>query len=364
MKKILLITTIFFCFVLTSCGSHKVDLLEYVDIEFSGSEGIGVAEINLDETRLKLNLQNNSKDLNEAVLDTIVNSITFSLDKEKELSNEDSVIATLKWNDELANDYGFNFSGESKNFIVSDLQERIVADFFEDIEIILEGVSPKSKVLIQNNSSDSKIKNVTYSAQPSSMIANGDTITITANYSKNDFSEDEYIIEDNKKDFVVDGADEYIKTFDSIDDDAIEKLKSQAEDILTTRFSKLSTYTYAIHNTYVTAKFDEDSIELISRPIIDSYFSSYKDGLSNSYVSEYNMIYLVFEMTVIDFKLDEPKTIYPVVTCKNFIQRSSGETYFELSNVSYYKNFNDIATLEANIIDANKAKYDFENITL
>lgn len=363
MKKLLSMLIILTCLVLTSCGDTKVDLLDYVSVEFSGYDGVGIAEVEFDEVRLKLNLENNSNKINEAVITTIINSISATLDTEKELSNEDSVNLTLKWNDELANDYGFKFSGDAKSYTVTELTERIVVDLFKDVEIILSGVSPYSKAVIQNNSTDSKIKNVSFTTY-SSYIANGDTITVNAFYTSSLFNDEEYTVLEKEKEFTVSGADEYIKKFESMDEDAIEKLKTQAEDILTTQFNKTSNYTSAVHGTYSTYRFDETSIELISRPLIESYFLAYKDGLSSSYSTDQNLIYLVYEMTVLDATLTEPKTIYPVVRCKKIIERNTGETYFELSDVSYYKSFEDLDTLKADIIDSNKAKYDYQEINL
>lgn len=361
MKKVLILTTLLVCLVLTSCGSYQVDLLDYVIVEFSGSDGVGVANVILDEERLKSNLESNSKKASAIVIKSIVDSVSVNLDKEKELSNEESILATLKWNDELANDYGIKLKGDSKSFTVTNLAERIVVDLFKDIEVFLDGVSPNGRVVIQNNSSDDKIKKVTYNSSEYT-AGNGYTITVKAGNYNSSFNSDEYIILETEKEFTISGADEYISKFDDIDSISLEKLKNQAEDILTTRFSEAKNYVYAVHNTYSTYRFDVDSIDIKSTELKNIYYLSYKDGLSSTYIRDYNMSYLIYEMKVNDAKLTEETIIYPIISCKNFINRDTGETYFELSDVSYYKSFNDLDTIKADLIDSNKAKYDYEEI--
>lgn len=363
MKKVLVLAPLLVCLFLTSCGSYQVDLLDYVIVEFSGSDGIGTAKVVFDDEGLKYNLENNSKKASSVVVKSIVDSVSISLDKEKELSNEDSVNITLTWNDELANDYSFNFKGEPKSFIVSNLKERIQVDLFKDIEVYLDGVSPNGRVVIQNNSSDDIIKKVIYSSSEYN-VGNGDTVTIKASYYNIGFNTDDHIILESEKEFTISSADEYTKTFEEIDAQALEKLKTQAEDILTTRFSEAKNYIYAVHNTYSTYRFDVDSIDIISTELKDSYFLSYKDGLSSTYIRDNNMVYLIYEMKVNDAKLSEEIIIYPIVSCKNFINRNTGETYFELTDVSYYKSFKDLDSIKADLIDSNKAKYDYEEISL
>lgn len=365
MKKIICMIILLMCFTLTGCGAKEfeLDLLEYITVEFNGNNGNGLAQVDFDSDRLKSYLQDLSSDFKNDDLDLIIKSISVSLDNAEDLTNEDTINAMVKWDDELAGEHNIKFTGNTKNFQVIDLTDKIFIDLFKDIELIFEKISPNSSVLIQNKSTDSELKDISYLSN-SSNVANGDTITIKAIVYPGQFDEEKYIVGEKEKDFIVSGADEYVKNFEDIDDSTKEKLIAQADDVLTTHFSKFSTYVYTIHKTYSTRNYDESSVEIISKPIINSHFASYKEGLDTKYWIDHNSLYLVYEMTVIDSKLTEPVTIYPVIQCVDFIKRGSGEIYFELGDVEHFETYKDLDTLKADIVDKNKAKFNFEDVNL
>lgn len=361
MKKKLLMMVVFATVLLTACGKHSVDLNDYISVEFSGGDGIGVARVVFDSSALNSELQENYSGAPVNAYDDvnkIVRSISYDTDVTNDLSNGDKVTLSIEWNDDYASDSKFKLSGKETTYKVSGLTERVELDLFADVELVLDGVSPNATVLVSNTSTNKNLENVRYSLDKYN-VANGDEVTVTA---YGNLSENEFIIDTYEKTYIVDGADEYAKAYSDLDDSALERLKSQAEDVLTSELANRSSYLSLMHQNSYAYGFDIASVNIKSKELDSAYFATFKDGLQRSYSDVYNSIFLVYEVTATDGKSEGEVTALVTVYCKNFIKRDSGEATFEISNVVINKGYADVEQLKTNIVDTNKAKYEFEII--
>ena len=130
--------------LLTGCSSmsqSKIDttdgvtnILDYVTVDFSGKNGEGTAYVNVDydglETEMvggeeKIKSMSEVEDLAELTkYINAVSSISFSIDKNKELSNGDSVIVSVSYDNSAAQSAGVVFGEQkSKTYVVKGLKK-------------------------------------------------------------------------------------------------------------------------------------------------------------------------------------------------------------------------------------------------
>lgn len=118
----------------SSCGCSKkaqidttdgiTNILDYVTVDFDGKDGEGTAFVNVDYNGIETEMvggEDKIKDLDEVEDLTeltkyinAVSSISFSIDKNKDLSNGDQVIVSVSYDDVAAEAAGVNF-GEQKS---------------------------------------------------------------------------------------------------------------------------------------------------------------------------------------------------------------------------------------------------------
>ncbi len=125
------------------CGEEKyrdidttdgiTNILDYVTVSFDGNNGEGTAFVNVDYDGLETEMVGGEEKIKE--LDEIedlseltkyinaVSSISFSIDKNKELSNGEQVIVSVSYDDTAAQSAGVVFGTEkSKTFEVKGLK--------------------------------------------------------------------------------------------------------------------------------------------------------------------------------------------------------------------------------------------------
>lgn len=366
MKKILIALVAFTSLTLAGCGNHTVNLSNYIKITHSGGDGVGIARVEYDKTALKSELTSNygGNPLDaDYVADNILGSISYSLDNNRELSNGDVVTLTITWNDAIVTSNKFKFKGDSYSVKINELTKRETLDLFEGVEVLLDGVGSNAVVSVVNNSSNEVLSNVQYNVDKYK-AGNGDEVTVTAWYNSSVISNDLYIIDETQKTFVASGAGEYTTDFDDVSDELLTKIKSQAYDVLTAYLANSSSYMSAMHQTSSTWGLDESTINISKKELVYGYFSSYKDGLTPSYNEANNGINLVYEVVSTDNKSEEPITSFVTIFCKDLITGTDGNTTIDMANITVSKSYKTKDSLVSAVVDANRAKYEIEEITV
>lgn len=113
----------------------------------------------------------------------LVSSIQYAAEPNENLSNGDTVVLSVTWDADIADEYGLKFKGNSREVPVAELKDAQAVDLFAGIEIDYSGVSPDLTAQVRNTSDDAFLKTVQYSVQPMHGIAKGDTVTVTARYN-------------------------------------------------------------------------------------------------------------------------------------------------------------------------------------
>lgn len=238
--KIFLLATILTgtIFAFTGCGAKKLDLNEYVNIEFEGYDGYGNAVANIDYDKLE-------KDLDSMDLDDLAGIGAFNvemmaegnLDKTDGLSNGDEVKYVWNINADSANDIKEQLNVKLKYKDVSKTVEGLKdpKDFSvkDVIDISVSGISPQGQIIVIP-----KIEDVTIDIDKNTNLRNGEELNITIKPASTDMTIEDVCKENNVPIFdphykyTVDGLSQYVQNPDEIPDDILDVMKKKGEDII------------------------------------------------------------------------------------------------------------------------------------
>lgn len=371
MKKKLFLPLILFLFLLTGCSSAKIELSQYADIKISGYNGYGFADVNVNWSALEAEFTKNDKQDSVTVfakLMSLESSIEYSVDKKENLSNGDIVNLTVKWNKDIAKKHKLSFTTKKLSVKVEKLEEPKKLDLFTDLHIEYEGISPKASAILRNASSDPFIKNISYYIKDNIPfnISNGDKIIVEAKITKEDALKKGYIIETTEKEITVDGIDEYITKYESIDNDTLEKMKKQAIDLIESNIASVYDYMITLYpDVFFGLDSFQDSINIIENNLKHAYFFSLKPGIDESFGTVNNSIFLVYKIkfTTSHTKIGTEDVVYLPVYFKDIVKRSDGKIDVNIVEAMITKaKSSNFDNLYRDIVTVNKAKYDYEEI--
>ena len=362
-----------------------INVEEFVQITFDGVDTKGRARVLLDEDALgravykklggKIEIDSEDFDL-ENVWDSavselkiwdavykIVNSVEVELDKYEDLSNGDKVTVTITIDEKELKNHKIRLRDKGKTENVEGLKEAtaLTAEILFDesnLEVVFVGVAPNAEVELRNISKDSFISQIYYSADKTSGLAVGDTITVTAEV-------DEYYAEDAgymvsgelTREFTAEDLDHYITALEDIDDTTMEKVEKQSLDIVEEWMANRD------------SRYSHSEPEEIAK-----LFRTLKPGASDNngwYVSVENALYVVYVVTETKaadswgYGAEGPEELYIGVMYTNIIGRDDGSidvvlTDGQLVESSYYSMHKSYDDFYRDTMTANKANYNLE----
>lgn len=304
--------------MLTGCFETKVNLNDYLTVDFSGYDTIGIATAKFDYEKMitenpsAFGLEANPSDMDIAAvmldLDGVING---KLSKAEKLSNGDSISYEWEVNmtDALSDQFNVKFDYETVNIDIKELEEAELFDPFASINVTFGGIAPNGTVTIDG--SVEGISGLYFEADKKTGLKNGDVVTVSLTTSRGDVQT--YCTQYGKipsaveKEYTVEGLSAYAAKIDEIPEDMQNKMLSQAED----SFQAYATG-WASGNTLEKAEF------------IGYYFLTPKEGFNTSYKNE---IYCVYKMT----------TNITGYTAENTEEQQTGTeeyyTYFHYGNI-------------------------------
>lgn len=229
----------------TACGGVSVDLIEFVDVSFTGVDGNGNAACNMDGVALEKALVGDtdgqiSAEEGKKLLEIVPFefSINYKLDKSSGLSNGDKVTVSVSYNEEAAKELKIKVKGSSKTFTVEGLKDPIPVDPFDPsvfntdngVSVKIEGISPVASVSLSNNCNSSLDQSrVKYSVDKTWEVCNGDVLTITAELSKADMDEG-YFLTSTETTITVSGLNSYITDISMLKAQDVAALQQKAQE--------------------------------------------------------------------------------------------------------------------------------------
>ena len=315
----------------------KINLNDYITVNFSGYDTRGTATFSIDQEAFsqdfsgKISYQGADQTQlfldDEALCKRLLNEcVGGSLSKTENLSNGEEIIFTWECDDTTANaDFGVSLSYEDLPFTVEGLEQAQTVDPFADLEIVYRGIAPDGSIdSITNHSSEPYADELRFSAEPSSGLDNGDTITVSIALDAaglEDYFLSNYgvLFSETEKTFTVDGLGAYLSALSQIGEDDLTSLTTQGEDVLT---------------SYVAKNWDE-IFSLGSMDYLGSYLLTAKDS-SRTYRN--NILYLLYEVQVnvnaAEAGIQESFSYYYAVRFEDLIVTPDGTLTVDLSDYS------------------------------
>ncbi len=329
-----------YLYFFTDFFKAKIDLNNYIDVDFEGYNTIGHVEMEFDRDKLESDY---GKRIDSSMKKFIAN-FNFKIDKAEHLSNDD--VVTLSWDydaDEIKEEYGVVVIAEEKKYTVSGLKDLETFDPFEGVEVEFSGIAPMGSALISKTPNSNGLS---YSLSSyNNDLKNGDSVVVTVSYGQQ--SEEEYadkygrIPAVKEKSFVVSGLDEYIMSYEDIPVEIQNKMKGQAEDIILSYIAsqydsnnsvsplEYAGYMYCNKKDINSDNSEGDSIIEESDDYWD-YDYSWTEYMSYSDEDIANCLFLIYRGTVSNSKDNfYPTTVYYPVFFTNILNKSGSISYVE-----------------------------------
>ena len=183
------------CAVLTGCGRTKINLNDYLTVDYNGYDTVGTASSSFDLDRMitenpsAFGLKGEVSEMDLLGVEMqIADSLKGTLNQTSNLSNGDNI--TYQWNisdeESIKEKYPVDFSHEDTSYTISGLEQPEEFDPFENITIEYSGIAPNGTANI--NTSGAVVDGLIYMADKTADLKNGDVITITVSASDNSSS--------------------------------------------------------------------------------------------------------------------------------------------------------------------------------
>lgn len=242
----LLISCIACLCLLTACGGKTLNMQDYASAAFEGLDTRGSAAVTLDYDKIADKVLGQAPNLtsgdqllqytaDRAALET---ALQCQYDQGQDLSNGDTFYATVQVDEEKAKELGFSVKNTELQFTVEGLQEPVIIDAFQDVEVKFVGCAPYAEADVLNNSRDEFLKYVDFVVEPSKGLNNGDTVTVTAQYSERQAEEYGYVLQSDTREYTVEGLDEYVTEFSQIDKETLAAIEQQGKDLVEGRIAR------------------------------------------------------------------------------------------------------------------------------
>lgn len=267
---------------MTACGKSE-EVVDYVDVSFSGMDTLGSATFEVDENKLLkeiFNLKDDAHDYPDEKTakqaQNVLEAYEITVEPQENLSNGDKIKITASVNDDLTTKIK---SGE-KEITVEGLEEPSVLTT-EEVEKSLvfnfNGVSGRGVAQIDKVFDESFLNNLTFEVENDGNLANGDKVEILVDeYFEDELHANGYILEENFEPTVeVKGLDKLAEAASDIKN--LEDIERFLEEELNEKYYDTD-YSFGYNTKYeieqeklMYRQFDKDTGD-------DSYYQDDKHG--------------------------------------------------------------------------------------
>lgn len=350
MKKIILLAVLAVgsILLLAGCGKTKMDLKEYLDVEFEGVSGKGTAIVTFDSEEFEDDLRDTKVggELSKKKRQRFVESFEVKVKESEDLSNGDKVVVTLDYDEKDAKEYGFEFANVKTEYTVEDLKELKEVDAFQYMDVTVEGVSPNITLDLDNNSDEDVMEDFYfYVDEDRYNFKIGDKVKIKVSYSEYDLEEAGYMVKEETTEYEIKEGDAYITKYEQVTDEGLTQMKQLAEAEIQEAFADRYQYTslmnntvQAVANTYYPYNFDLASVQKTELVLSKAYVFVNKDLGDNYFYGTKNAVLLMYEVSVADSVVTSPTKIYIPVFVTDVVLGKDGKITVEEDQVAYSKN--------------------------
>lgn len=337
--------------------NNKINLNDYLTIEFYGYDTYGTATVDFDAEKLvkdhkdKLGVESENEMLRKImVFETYVSG---KLDKTEDLKNGDSVkfqwdVEEKKLEDNL--DCKIKYSDIKEK--VKSLEKVTEYDPFEDLEVVFEGISPNASVRF--DTSKLQYTFLTFKADKQSGLAVGDKIKVSiADESTMEYycANEGVKITKTEKEYSVDKLPSLITKLSEVPDKELDKMKSESEDAMYAHVAQHWAESESLKGMEFLGNY-----LLVAKDGTSNYlYNVYKVDVSNSLGSFSYYWYSTFDMLMV---LDDGT--FTVDYSDYYTPNGNSSERFNMENYYYY-GFEHLDSLFNNCVTRNVDNYTYES---
>lgn len=278
------------CVNLINNRTVTLDWQDYVSVTFQGIDSRGTAMLDVDWDGMKDSVPSGRG--------RAFYGADVKLNLEENLSNGNTVQATLTYDPEEMRDYHIKVKETTMEIEVEGLTPATPMDPFQEIEIQFLGVDGKGEVVITNNSSDPFVKTMKFTAEPEENLKNGDTVSISVRYDREEADRRSVAVPDPVRAYEVTGLSSYVTSLAELNGEIRSQLDANCEKVLSAVVAKRARYWDGMN-----AMGDPS---LVSAELVSEYLCSYADPMGDSFHSgtftdfRSNFIFRVYRVDVED----------------------------------------------------------------
>lgn len=231
---VLCLLTLCSVFVLSGCGGISIDVKANYLLHpvFSGCNGKGSVELELNYSNVDYAVQSYKNNDNYSDIRSLVSDIDFELEDESvngKLKNGDTFKVITKYDEDRAAELGVTFTNTEITCKVQELKDGTELDAFKDVKVTFSGEDGNGYASVNTDKCKKAItSNVyfTFEDESNGNLKNGDEVIIKANLYSNDSS---YFLKEESKKYKVDGLYGARKSLEGTDlDDVTEEIRKKA----------------------------------------------------------------------------------------------------------------------------------------
>ena len=260
---LVLLWLVFGCIHLFNNRTVTLDWQDYVSVTFQGIDSRGTALLNVDWDGMEDSVPSGRS--------RAFYGADVKLNLEENLSNGNTVQATLTYDPEEMRDYHIKVKKTTMEIEVEGLIPATPMDPFQEIEIQFLGVDGKGEVVITNNSSDPFVKTMKFTAEPEKNLKNGDTVSISVRYDREEADRRSVAIPDPVRGYEVTGLWGYVTSLAELDGEIRSQLDANCEKVLSAVVAKRARYWDGMN--VMGDPF------LVSAELVSEYLCSYADPM-------------------------------------------------------------------------------------
>ncbi len=211
-------------FLLNYFSYTKLDASKICKITYDGVNGKGRITIELDEEQEDLKKALNDASDNGNAFDALkeiqaLSSIDYDADKKTDLSNGDEITITANYDEDKLKEYKYKLTNTEFKVTVKGLKDADEIDLFKDITVNFNGVDGYGEANIDDSNADIFVYSyVRFSFKDNvENLKNGDTVTVVAEVSEDDLTDNGYTTDVFEKEYTVEGLTE-VQAYDVFKD--------------------------------------------------------------------------------------------------------------------------------------------------
>lgn len=228
----LIILIVLVSILVMKTSADEFSLAKYAIVNIEGLDGRATARASVDELGLRNALSYGKDSADVSRYDSWIESLSATLDRDRELKNGDEIVVTISYDEKLAQKLGIKVDRSSRTIKVSGLASGSKADAFKDIKVVTGGISPYVYVNCINESTDEYLSSLQYDVSKSAGLAIGDEITITCRADEKNAAENGVYFEELTKTYRIEQADKYIDEPQEADTEILKTLADEDRNVI------------------------------------------------------------------------------------------------------------------------------------